>query len=154
MAAGTSFSGSVRGDQRHRIPPPTSIITTSGVPVAGRRYSVWPERQRPASQMMPLCTGAVTIPANSPDVQPAMSPVGNVEHVAAVGGVSLAGHGRHGAAGTCRHLENADAGSASAAAIDDRDQQTGQALPPARRASPSLRAPPSAGQPAGRQSNA
>ena len=73
IAAETSLSGRWVVARATRRPPPTSIITTSGVAVASARYSVWPEKGTPASQMMPLCTGAVTMPANSPDLQPAMA---------------------------------------------------------------------------------
>jgi hypothetical protein len=54
-----------------RSPAPASIITTRGVPVCSARYSVWPLKGMPASLMTPLCTGAVTIAANSPATQPA-----------------------------------------------------------------------------------
>ena len=70
IAAGTSASGRCVVASATRKPPPTSIITTRAVPVRSARYSVCPVNATPASLMMPLCTGAVTIAANSPERQP------------------------------------------------------------------------------------
>ena len=42
-------------------------------PFPSDRYAVGPENGTPASKMMPLCPGAVTMPANSPDLQPAIA---------------------------------------------------------------------------------
>src|SRR3569832_229245 len=54
-----------------RRPPPASIMTTRCVPLRSARYSVWPVKAKPASLMMPLCTGAVTTAGNDPSRQPA-----------------------------------------------------------------------------------
>jgi hypothetical protein len=77
MAAGTADSGrcvvasATRSSVRVAAPTrPASIITTRAVAVVSARYSVCPENGMPASLMTPLCTGAVTIAANSPDTQP------------------------------------------------------------------------------------
>ena len=61
MASATSRSGRWVVASATRRPPPASIITTRCVPLWSARYSVWPVKAKPASLMMPLCTGAVTM---------------------------------------------------------------------------------------------
>ena len=57
--------------RRERVPTrPVSIITTWGTAAAACRYSVCPLKGMPPSLITPLCTGAVTIAANSPERQP------------------------------------------------------------------------------------
>ncbi len=73
MAAGTSESARCVVASATRSPPPTSSITTSGVPVRSARYSVWPVKAMPASFNTLFCTGAVTIASNSPRMQPSMA---------------------------------------------------------------------------------
>ena len=73
IARGTSASGRWVVTRATRSPPPASIITTRSQPVRAARYSVWPENAMPASQITPLCTGAVTIAANSPATQPSIA---------------------------------------------------------------------------------
>ena len=60
----------VRGGERDTQGPAASSITGCAAPVRSARYSVWPVNGTPASLMTLLCTGAVTIAANSPLMQP------------------------------------------------------------------------------------
>jgi hypothetical protein len=60
IAAGTAASGRWVVTSATRRPPPTSIITTRGVPVCSARYSVWPVKGR--RQM------SGPMPAGSPEV--------------------------------------------------------------------------------------
>ena len=73
-AAATSFSGRcvVASATRNGVfaSPPTSIITTCGVRLRSARNSVCPENAMPASSIVLFCTGAVTMAANSPAMQP------------------------------------------------------------------------------------
>ena len=73
-AAATSLSGKcvvARATRRRDAgSPPTSIITTRGVRVWSAKNSVCPENGMPASTIALFCTGAVTIAANSPAMQP------------------------------------------------------------------------------------
>src|SRR5689334_7171045 len=70
MARGTSARARWVVASATRRPPPTSIITTSGVRVRSARYSVCPVNAMPASFNTLFCTGAVTIASNSPLMQP------------------------------------------------------------------------------------
>ena len=60
-------------------------------PVRSARYSVWPEKRMPASLMTLFCTGAVTIAANSPAMQPSTGAIEQRQHVTRVGAIELAG---------------------------------------------------------------
>ena len=84
MAADTADKGTCvvanatrRGCSTSR--PSASIITTWSTPANSARYSVCPVKAMPASLMVPLCTGAVTMAANVPFFKPnkAMSKVFN-----------------------------------------------------------------------------
>ncbi len=70
IAAGTAASGRCVVTSATRsvasAAPPTSIITTRGVPVRSAKYSVWPVNGSPASRIALFCTGAVTSAANAP----------------------------------------------------------------------------------------
>ena len=72
MACGTSFKGKCVVTNATRKPPPTNIITTCSVWLFSAKYSVCPLKNAPpASLIIPLCKGAVTMAANSPRMMPA-----------------------------------------------------------------------------------
>src|SRR6266850_1236040 len=70
MARGTSARARCVVASATRKPPPTSIITTRAAPERSARYSVWPVKAMPASLSTLFCTGAVTMAAYSPSMQP------------------------------------------------------------------------------------
>ena len=50
-----------------------SIMTGNGAFVRSLRYSVCPEKAKPASLIIPLCKGPVTMAENSPDIHPSIA---------------------------------------------------------------------------------
>ncbi len=73
IARGTSASGRCVVTSATRSLPATSNITGSAARVRVARYSVWPLNAKPASSSVLFCTGAVTIAANSPFMQPSQA---------------------------------------------------------------------------------
>ena len=73
MALGTSARARCVVTSATRSVPVSSIITGNAARVRCARYSVCPVKAKPASIMVLFCTGAVTMAANSPFMQPSQA---------------------------------------------------------------------------------
>ena len=71
--------------------PPTSIITTRGMPARSARNSVWPVNGMPASRNALFCTGAVTSAVERAHAHPSAARRSMASTAPALVGIRMAG---------------------------------------------------------------